>query len=186
MKPKAAPPGIIAAYPRLARAAVARALAGQKPPDPETINPDPALWRPCRACFVSLKNPDLRGCIGTIHPAQKSLGREIIANAVSAATRDPRFPPLSPSELPGVLFSVDVLGEPEPVSDWSELDPARWGVIVSRDGRRGLLLPDLPGVDSVARQVSIAALKAGIQDLENLTLQRFSVDRHPEPEEDRG
>jgi len=84
-----------------------------------------------------------------------------------------------------VLFSVDVLGEPEPVSDWSELDPARWGVIVSRDGRRGLLLPDLPGVDSVARQVSIAAWKAGIQDLDNLTLQRFKVERHPEPEDER-
>ena len=183
MKPGPAAPGLIAAYPRLARAAVAGALAGQKPPDPETIDPNPALWRPRRACFVSLKNPDLRGCIGTIHPAQKNLGREIIANAVAAATRDPRFPPLAPSELPGVLFSVDVLSEPEPVSDLSELDPARWGVIVSRDGRRGLLLPDLPGVDSVAQQVAIAAWKAGIQGLENLTLQRFSVDRHPEPED---
>jgi len=179
MKP--GPP--IAAYPRLARAAVARALAGERPPDPETIDPDPALWRPRRACFVSLKDPDLRGCIGTIHPAHKDLGREIIANALAAATRDPRFPPLTPAELPGVLFSVDVLGEPETVSDWSELDPARWGVIVSRGGRRGLLLPDIPGVDSVIQQVTIAARKAGLEDLRNLTLQRFSVERHPETEE---
>jgi AmmeMemoRadiSam system protein A len=176
---------IISAYPRLARAAVTNALAGKRPPDPETRDPNQDLWRPRRACCVSLKNPDLRGCIGTIHPAQKDLGREIIANALAAATRDPRFPPLTPAELPGVLFSVDVLSEPEPVSDWSELDPARWGVIVSRGNRRGLLLPDLPGVDDVARQVAIAAGQAGLEDLENITLQRFSVDRHPESEEDR-
>jgi AmmeMemoRadiSam system protein A len=172
----------ILAYPRLARAAVTRALAGERAPDPFDIDPDPALWRPRRACFVSLKNPELRGCIGTIHPVREDLGREIIANALAAATRDPRFPPLTPAELAGVLFSVDVLGEPEPVSDWSELDPARWGVIVSQGGRRGLLLPTLPGVDSVARQVTIAAQKAGIPDLNGLTLQRFSVDRHPEVE----
>ncbi|MDR2934973.1 MAG: AmmeMemoRadiSam system protein A [Candidatus Adiutrix sp.] len=179
-------PAVIAAYPRLARAAVTRALAGQPPPEPGTIDPDPALWRPRRACFVSLKDPDLRGCIGTIHPACQDLGREIIANALAAAARDPRFPPLRPEELPGVLFSVDVLSEPEPVSDWSELDPARWGVIVSRGGRRGLLLPDLPGVDDAARQVAIAARKAGLDDLKNLTLHRFSVERHPETEEDWG
>lgn len=181
MKPTASPgPAVIAAYPRLARAAVTSLLAGNPDPDPLVISPDPDLWRPRRACFVSLKNPDLRGCMGTIHPARPDLGREIIANALSAAARDPRFPPLRPEELPGVLFSVDVLGEPEPVSDWSELDPARWGVIVSQGGRRGLLLPDIQGVDSVALQVTIAAQKAGIRDLDNLTLQRFSVDRHPE------
>jgi AmmeMemoRadiSam system protein A len=178
-------PAVIAAYPRLARTAVANALAGERPPDPASIDPDPALWRPPRACFVSIKNPDLRGCIGTIHPTRKDLGLEIIANALAAATRDPRFPPLAPAELSGVLFSVDVLSEPEPVSDWSELDPARWGVIVSQGGRRGLLLPDLPGVDSVAKQVAIAARKAGILDLNNLALQRFSVDRHPEEEDQR-
>ena len=180
MKPAAPGPAVIKAYPRLAREAVTRLLTGGEAPDPKDIDPDPALWRPRRACFVSLKNPDLRGCIGTIHPAQPDLGREIIANALAAATRDPRFPPVRPEELPGVLFSVDVLSEPEPVLDWSELDPARWGVIVSQGSRRGLLLPDLPGVDSVDRQVTIAAQKAGIRDLSNLTLQRFSVDRHPE------
>ncbi|MCL2029673.1 MAG: AmmeMemoRadiSam system protein A [Deltaproteobacteria bacterium] len=172
---------MIAVYPRLARAAVACALAGGSPPAPESLDPDPALW-PRRACFVSLKNPALRGCIGAIYPTQPDLGREIIANALAAATRDPRFPPLTPAELPGVLFSVDVLGEPEPVWDWGELDPVRWGVIVSQGGRRGVLLPNLPGVDSVARQVAIAAGKAGISDLRNLTLQRFSVDRHAETE----
>jgi AmmeMemoRadiSam system protein A len=175
---------VITAYPRLARAAVAAALAGERPPAPESLDPDPAIWRPRRACFVSLKNPGLRGCIGTIHPTRPDLGREIIANALAAAARDPRFPPLTAAELPGVLFSVDVLSEPEPVADWSELDPARWGVIVSQGRRRGLLLPDLPGVDTVAGQIAIAAQKAGIADLKNLTLQRFSVDRHPEAEEE--
>jgi AmmeMemoRadiSam system protein A len=173
-------PIVVAAYPRLAREAVTRVLTGARAPNPLAIDPDPALWRPRRACFVSLKNPELRGCIGTIHPVQEDLGREIMANALAAATRDPRLPPLSPDELPGVLFSVDVLGEPEPVADWSELDPARWGVIVSQGHRRGLLLPNLPGVDSVTRQVAIAAQKAGLRDLHNLTLQRFSVERHPE------
>ena len=171
---------VIAAYPALARAAVTRALAGQAAPDPLDIDPDPALWQPRRACFVTLKNPGLRGCIGSIHPARENLGQEIIANALAAAGRDPRFPPLAREELAGVFFSVDVLSEPEPVSDQSELDPARWGVIVSQGGRRGLLLPDLPGVDSAARQVAIAAQKAGITDLGGLDLQRFSVDRHPE------
>jgi len=180
------PAAVIAAYPRLARAAVTSLLAGGQAPDPEAIDPDPALWRPRRACFVTLKNPGLRGCLGTIHPAREDLGREIIANALAAATRDSRFPPLRPEELPGVLFSVDVLSEPEPVSDWSELDPARWGIIVSQGGRRGLLLPDLPGVDSVERQVTVAAQKAGLRDLSNLTLQRFSVDRHPEASGDQG
>jgi AmmeMemoRadiSam system protein A len=175
-------PAIVPAYPRLARAAVTRALAGERAPAPEDIDPDPALWRPRRACFVSLKNPCLRGCIGTIHPAWQDLGQEIIANALAAAARDPRFPPLTLAELAGALFCVYVLSEPEPDTDWRELDPARWGVIVSQGGRRGLLLPDLPGVDSAARQVAIAAQKAGIQDLNNLTLQRFSVDRHPEAE----
>ncbi|MDR3038817.1 MAG: AmmeMemoRadiSam system protein A, partial [Candidatus Adiutrix sp.] len=140
------------------------------------------IWLPHRACFVSLKTVTgaLRGCIGTIYPAQADLGREIMANAVSAATRDPRFPPLTPGEQAGVVFSVDVLSEPEPVADWGDLDPARWGVIVRQGGRRGLLLPALDGVNTVEQQITIAARKAGISDLKNIELQRFSVERHPE------
>ena len=183
---------VIQAYPRLARAAVAAQLTGDRPPSPAAFAPDETVWRPRRACFVSLKTRagDLRGCIGTIWPTRDNLGQEIMANAVAAAGRDPRFPPLAPAELPATFFSVDVLSEPEEVSDWSELDPARWGVIVSRGSRRGLLLPDLPGVVTVEQQVSIAARKAGLieaslieaslADCRDLSLQRFSVTRHPE------
>ena len=173
---------VIPFYPCLARAAVTAGLTGGPEPSPALLCPDETLWKPRRACFVSLKTMDgeLRGCLGTIRPTQADLGREIMVNALSAATLDPRFPPLIPAELPAVIFSVDILSAPEPVTNPDELDPARWGVIVSQGGRRGLLLPDLPGVDTVERQIAIAARKAGLHDLKNLTLERFGVERHPE------
>ena len=141
-----------------------------------------ALWMERRACFVSIKTRSgaLRGCIGTLAPLQRSLDREIIANAVSAATRDPRFPPMTREELPDVLFSVDVLSDPEPVTDLADLDPREWGVIVSKDGRRGVLLPDLEGVDTVEEQLAIAARKAGIAELRGASVERFRVDRFKE------
>jgi AmmeMemoRadiSam system protein A len=174
-------------YPRLARLTVANYLAGLNPAPawPAEISPEEVLWRPRQACFVSLKTRagDLRGCIGTLAPVQANVGLEIMANAVSAATRDPRFAPLAPGELPGLVFSVDILSEPEPIAGLNELDPARWGVIVRRGDRRGVLLPDLPGVDTAERQVAIAAQKAGLSRLEGLELQRFSVQRYPETDE---
>ncbi|UQZ91046.1 AmmeMemoRadiSam system protein A [Deltaproteobacteria bacterium Smac51] len=171
-------------YPRLARL-TARKYLGGNPPDAsltKEISSDPALWSPQKACFVSIKtvSGELRGCIGTILPVRENLGEEIMANAVSAATRDPRFKPMVSDELGGVTFSVDVLSQPEPVSSLAELDPAYWGVIVEKDGRRGLLLPDLEGVDTVEAQLSIAAGKAGITDLRGLTIHRFSVTRYQE------
>jgi AmmeMemoRadiSam system protein A len=140
------------------------------------------LWNKEGACFVSIKTlqGELRGCIGTILPTQPRLDLEIISNAVAASTRDPRFPPMRASELEGVTFSVDVLSRPEPVSDRGELDPAVWGVIVSRGMRRGVLLPDLEGVDTVEQQLDIAARKAGIKRSENFSIERFRVDRYPE------
>ncbi len=129
--------------------------------------------------FVSIhKQGRLRGCIGTISPTQASLAEEIIHNAVSAAARDPRFDPIRPDELPWLEISVDVLGEPEPIASEAELDVKRYGVIVSRGGRRGLLLPDLEGVDTPRRQVEIARQKAGIGPGEKVELQRFEVVRH--------
>ncbi|MDN5315232.1 MAG: hypothetical protein PWP10_3982 [Clostridiales bacterium] len=129
--------------------------------------------------FVSLKrNGQLRGCIGTISPTMKNLAEEIIQNAISAATQDPRFPPLSSSELDGLEISVDVLGKAEPVLDKSELDVKKYGVIVSNGYRRGLLLPDLDGVDNVQQQISIALQKAGILPSEAYSLERFEVIRH--------
>lgn len=172
-------------YARLARLTMERNLAGRPAPDPEdvaAIDPDRTLWNDPKACFVSIKNKDgsLRGCIGTILPAQDSLEREIMTNAVSASTRDPRFPPMSARELDNVTISVDVLGAPEEVREGMALDPKVWGVIVSKGGRRGLLLPDLPGVDSVEQQIAIAAQKAGIRDLEGARFERFTVSRYYE------
>ena len=131
--------------------------------------------------FVSLKKDgSLRGCIGTIAPARPSLAEEIAANAVSAGCHDPRFSPVTADELPELVYDVDVLGAPEPVRDRSELDPARYGVIVSApDGRRGLLLPDLDGVDTVEEQLRIAARKGGVSLTEpGVRIERFEVVRH--------
>ena len=129
--------------------------------------------------FVSIhKQGQLRGCIGTILPVQKSLAEEIIRNAVSASSRDPRFRPIQPEELPLLEISVDVLGEPEDIASEAELDVKRYGVIVSKGYRRGLLLPDLDGVDTVEQQIDIARQKAGIDPDEKIKLQRFEVIRH--------
>ena len=130
-------------------------------------------------CFVTLhKGGRLRGCIGTISPVQACLADEIIANAVSAAVGDPRFSPVREEELPDIACSVDVLSEPEDIASRDELDVRKYGVIVSRGARRGLLLPDLEGVDTVEEQVSIALGKAGIREDEPVRLQRFLVVRH--------
>ncbi len=130
--------------------------------------------------FVSIhKNGDLRGCIGTIEPVQRSIAKEIISNALAASTRDPRFPPVQKQELANLEINVDVLGEAEPVSSYAELDPERYGVIVEKGCRRGLLLPDLEGVDTVEDQVQIARHKAGIRDREEgVRMYRFEVIRH--------
>ena len=129
--------------------------------------------------FVSIhKQGQLRGCIGTIAPTQDNLAREIVWNAVSACSRDPRFDPIRPEELKWLEISVDVLGEPEDIASEEELDVKRYGVIVSSGRRRGLLLPDLDGVDTPERQVDIARRKAGIGPNEKVKLQRFEVVRH--------
>jgi AmmeMemoRadiSam system protein A len=131
--------------------------------------------------FVSIhKHGMLRGCIGTIEPTQANVAQEVIQNAISSATRDPRFPPIGPEELADLDIKVDVLGESEPVDGLEELDPKRYGVIVqsARDWRKGLLLPDLEGVDTVEYQVDIARRKAGIRPGEPIKLYRFEVVRY--------
>ena len=129
--------------------------------------------------FVSLhKNGQLRGCIGTIAPTCDNLAWEIVQNAISACSRDPRFSPVRPNELDELEYSVDVLGAPEPVDSPAALDPKTYGVIVSCGGRRGLLLPDLDGVDSVEAQLSIALQKGGIRENETYKIERFKVVRH--------
>ncbi len=166
------------AYVKLARASLESYIRNRKvlavPPDlPEEMTRERA------GAFVSIhKNGSLRGCIGTILPVQDCLAEEIIQNAVSASTRDPRFTPIRPEELDLLEISVDVLGRPEPIDSPEQLDVKRYGVIVENGGRRGLLLPDLDGVDTVEQQIDIARRKAGIAKGEKLSLQRFEVIRH--------
>ncbi|MCX7773949.1 MAG: AmmeMemoRadiSam system protein A [Clostridia bacterium] len=129
--------------------------------------------------FVSLKKQGLlRGCIGTISPVTESIAEEIIQNAISSGTRDPRFNPVKAHELGDLVYSVDVLGEPEPIKDISELDVVRYGVIVSSGYKRGLLLPNLEGVDTPQQQVEIALSKADIRPNESYSMERFEVVRH--------
>jgi AmmeMemoRadiSam system protein A len=174
---------VIPAPVRLARETVRRLLDGQ--PLPENGNDIAAsvLWEERRACFVSIKrkNGDLRGCIGTLSPTWPSLDREIIENAVLASTLDPRFPPMARRELDDAVFSVDVLSEAEPVDGFEQLNPKEYGVIVSKGFQRGVLLPDLEGVDTVEQQVMIAAQKAGLRTLDGVKLERFRVERYKEP-----
>ena len=129
--------------------------------------------------FVSLKVGGLlRGCIGTYEPATANVADEVITNAISSATRDPRFPPVTPDELSDLEYSVDVLTHPEPVKSEAELDPKRYGIIVESGKRKGLLLPDLEGVDNVARQIEICRSKADISSHEPVKLYRFRVKRY--------
>jgi AmmeMemoRadiSam system protein B/AmmeMemoRadiSam system protein A len=128
--------------------------------------------------FVSIKKDGkLRGCIGTFEPSQSSVAEEIIANAIAAASRDPRFSPVARDELDQLTYSVDVLTEPEP-AEYDELNPKKYGIIVERGWRRGLLLPDLEGVDTVAEQVAICRQKAGIGPEEPVKLYKFKVKRY--------
>ena len=132
-----------------------------------------------RGVFVSLHHgAELRGCIGTIEPVRENVALEIIFNAISAATRDPRFPAMAPHELEGLHVSVDVLTEPEAVPSIDALDPQIFGVIVESGDRRGLLLPDLPGIDTAEQQVKIALQKAWIHPTTPYQLYRFRVLRY--------
>ena len=131
--------------------------------------------------FVSIKKyGKLRGCIGTFLPAQKTLAEEIFYNAVSAAAHDGRFEPIEEHELNRLVYSVDVLSMPEPIESAAQLNPKIYGVIVKSltDNRRGLLLPDLAGIDTAEDQIAIAREKARIQPKEAIALARFTVERH--------
>lgn len=130
-------------------------------------------------CFVSIKKDGrLRGCIGTLAPGRRNLAEEILCNAVSAGMHDPRFPQVTPDELSRLVYDVDVLSEPEPIDSPKALDVKRYGVIVQNGERRGVLLPDLAGVDTVDEQIAIARRKGNIGAKEKVTLWRFEVKRH--------
>ncbi len=150
---------------------------GRRPDLPDNL-PDELSERQA-ACFVTLhREGRLRGCIGTLEPFRASLAHEIQANAIAAATEDPRFRPLREEELDELEVSVDVLFPAEKIQSLDDLDPRRYGVIVSAGRRRGVLLPNLEGIDTVEEQVDIARQKAGIAAHESYGLERFEVVRH--------
>lgn len=143
------------------------------------IDEVPAFGEQPAGCFVSIHaGGALRGCIGTILPTKETIPAEIIRNAVSASTEDPRFDAVRAEELDSLEISVDILSEPEPVTSPDELDPKRYGVIVTCGIRRGLLLPDLDGVETVNDQLAIARRKCAIGPDDQCSLQRFTVTRY--------
>lgn len=162
---------------RIARQAVAAYIIEGRVISPPKDLPDYLQRR--AGVFVSLKKyRTLRGCIGTLQATRKNIAEEIIRNAISAATQDPRFPPVDSSELNELVYSVDVLNEAEKVPDESHLEPSKYGVIVQSGNCRGVLLPDIDGVDSVEDQVCIAKSKAGIDEDGPCEIYRFTVTRY--------
>jgi MEMO1 family protein len=174
----------LAELPVVARRAVEAAL-GSGPKSPPFQATGELTGR--RGVFVTLRteNGKLRGCIGTLAPTEKDLVEETWRLAVAAASHDYRFQPVTAAELPGMHFSVTVLGELEPVASPDELNPAVYGVVVtSADGRKGVLLPDIAGIDSVAEQIAISRDKAGIGSDEPVRLQRFQAESFKESQND--
>ncbi len=169
----------------IAREAVERyvrtGLVAEPPPDL------PPALREARGVFVTLRaRGHLRGCIGTLAPARSDVAHEIIACGIAAAVRDPRFLPLRAEELPELEYAVDVLGDLEAVRGLEDLDPKTYGVVVEATGQRGVLLPDLEGVEDAAHQVRIARAKAGLPPDAPVALYRFRVRRfRAQREEDR-
>jgi AmmeMemoRadiSam system protein A len=163
----------------LAREAVERYIRTGSVPDPP---PDvlPELRQPAGA-FVTLRvRGRLRGCVGTVTPARADVAREIVASAVAAACTDPRFPAVRADELAALEYEVDIVEGLESAKDPTELEPRLYGVLVEAEGRRGVLLPDLPGVDTAEQQVAIAVSKAGLPPEARVQLHRFRVRRFRE------
>lgn len=165
-------------YVQLARLSVETYVrTGQRAEEPEGL-PEEILSRQA-GVFVSLKKYGrLRGCIGTISPVTANIAEEILRNGISACSEDPRFDPVRPEELEDLIYSVDVLAEPERIDSVNDLDPSQYGVIVTNGYRRGLLLPNLEGIDTAEKQIAIAKQKANIRPEEACILERFKVVRH--------
>ena len=171
------------AYVRLARKSLESYIRERRvipiPEDGDADSLPQEMKKEKAGVFVSIhEHGKLRGCIGTIRPVTGCIASEIIRNAISASTEDPRFEPITEDELDWLEIHVDVLGKAEPIESPDELDVKRYGVIVSRGMKRGLLLPDLDGVDTVEQQIDIARQKAGIGPKEAVKLERFEVVRH--------
>lgn len=165
-------------YVLLAKEAIRHYMATGEILDPRMAPGDPP---PC-GVFVSLHEPPppgdadgpLRGCVGSYQPRERTLRREIVHSAVAAAFSDPRFPPLEPNELDSLHVTVYLLGDTEPVDDLDQLDPTRYGVLVEGPGgRRGLLLPAIPGITTVKQQVDLVLKKASFSPYDPIRLYRF-------------
>jgi len=183
-------------YIDLAKKTIEKYILERKVIDIPSDLPKEALNRKAGVFVTIFKNKKLRGCIGTYLPTRKNIAEEIIQNAISAATEDYRFGPISKEELPNLSYEVSILSEPELVNDVSELNPKKFGVIVKSEGfiagsdaifnpaprayqKTGLLLPDLEGVDSVEEQISIACQKAGIDPKkEKIIIYKFTVEKY--------
>ncbi len=161
---------------RLAKRSVESYVKQGKVVQAKRLTPE---MKPKAGVFVSIhKGGELRGCIGTIEAQRNNVAEEIIANAISSASRDPRFYPITADELKELEYSVDILTKPRPVKSRKQLNARRYGVIVESGRRRGLLLPDLEGVESTSEQIGICRLKAGIAPDEPVKLYRFEVERY--------
>ena len=157
----------------IARRAVECHIRGQPYAHPTL----PPPWDTPRPVFVTLRSTDghLRGCIGHLRASRASLAAEIAADAVLAATKDKRFECVQASELSGLRYSISILTPAEAVRTLDELDATKYGVIVTHGTKRGVLLPDIPGVDTVEQQIRIARRKAQIEDHQKIGLSRFEV-----------
>jgi AmmeMemoRadiSam system protein A len=177
-EPSAGPDAEASSHPlaRLAREAVETFVRQGRVIEPEELAGEMLEHAGAFVCIK--KRGELRGCIGTMEATRANLALEVVHNAIDSATRDPRFLPVSPEELDQLSYSVDVLSPAEPVDGPDELDPERYGVIVRLGLRRGLLLPDIEGVNTVEEQLSIVKAKAGIAPEESPELFRFSVRRY--------
>lgn len=161
---------------QLARETVESYVRHKKIPKPKEYTPE---MMESAGVFVCIKKfGELRGCIGTFEPTTQNVAEEVIRNAVNSATQDPRFPPVNDTELTNLSYTVDLLTKPQPVEDKSKLDAKRYGIIVESRGRRGLLLPDLEGVETVDDQINICRQKAGISPYDPIKLYRFEVKRY--------
>jgi MEMO1 family protein len=160
----------------LAKETVERYVRDRETPHPRKLTPE---MKEKAGVFVCVqKQGQIRGCIGTFEPTRPNVAQEIIANAISSATRDYRFSPVTADELPELTYKVDILTKPEPIGSKADLDPKKYGVLATYGNKRGILLPDLAGVDSVDQQIDVACGKGNILPDEPAKLYRFEVRRY--------
>lgn len=131
--------------------------------------------------FVTIKNGvKLRGCIGTYLPTKKSIAKEIISNAISVCSLDTRFHAITENELHDLNYEISILNPPQLIKDIKNHNVKKHGIIVKcDDGRCGLLLPGLDGIDSANQQINIACEKGGINsEVDKINLYYFTIEKH--------